>query len=74
MDEIQKKRMQESILRCDAADEMLEKAEVKAATLLNDCVEELSKARVPAQMECIITKITACLTVLKLIRDEYAGK
>lgn len=74
MDEATKKRMQESYMRSDAADEMLEKAEVKAATLLNDCVEELSTASALARIECITTKITACLTVLKLIRDEYAGK
>jgi hypothetical protein len=74
MDEATKKRMQESLMRGDAADEMLEAAEVKAATLLNDCLEGLSRESVPARMECLVTKITACLTVLKLIRDEHADK
>lgn len=61
-------------MRGDTADEMLEEVEVKAATLLNDCMEKLSRESVPARVECIITKITACLTVLKLIRDEHSDK
>ena len=74
MDEATKKRMQGSLMRGDAADEMLKEAEVKAATLLNDCMVELSRESAPARMECIIAKITACLTVLKLIRDEHSDK
>lgn len=70
MDESVKKRMQDSIMRVDATDEILEKTALKTATLLADCVEQLSKESNPAQLAYTTAKATACLEILKFTRDE----